>query len=390
LARNNRDWHHLIDRCALTDTLLIDDDGISEPRQRNDRLVLAMQGSMAEYARGLMRQRARQAVADKIRRGHVRWEVPVGFVRTDDDRREKRADRQVQQAGAGVFQKCRELGSARQTMWWYRDEQLPLPAVQPGTAGREIIWRLPNGHRMNQMLSNPCSAGALASGRTEAKPVIEDGRARQTTRRKKPREQWRMLRLEDHPGSLSWEEFLSNREPLEAKSAVPKAAAGGAAQRGPAWRSGVLRCGRCGRKRNVASSGSTGRVPRYVCTGGRVDRGSSACLTIGGLRVDQAVDAAGLEAIQPAGVQASLDALARVMAEHDIKRQALALALEKAHYEVQRARRQYDRGDPDSRLVAGELERRWNAALERVVEGDAHLAALASHQGTLNDEPCQR
>jgi DNA invertase Pin-like site-specific DNA recombinase len=116
LARNNRDWHHLIDLCALTDTLLIDDDGIYDPRQLNDRLVLGVKGSMAEYELGLMRQRARQAFEDRIRRGHVMWEVPVGFVRTDDDRIEKIADRQVQQAVAGVFEKFRQLGSARQTM----------------------------------------------------------------------------------------------------------------------------------------------------------------------------------------------------------------------------------------------------------------------------------
>ena len=116
LARNNRDWHHLIDLCALTDTLLIDDDGIYDPRQLNDRLVLGMKGSIAEYELALMRQRARYAFEAKIRRGHVMWEVPVGFVRTTDDRMEKSADRQVQHAVTGVFGKFRELGSARQTM----------------------------------------------------------------------------------------------------------------------------------------------------------------------------------------------------------------------------------------------------------------------------------
>jgi DNA invertase Pin-like site-specific DNA recombinase len=390
LARNNRDWHHLIDLCALTDTLLIDDDGIYDLRQLNDRLVLGMKGSMAEYELGLMRQRARQAFEDKIRRGHVMWEVPVGFVRTDDDRIEKSPDLQVQQAVAGVFQKFRELGSARQTMLWYRDEQLPLPEVQPGTAGQEIIWRLPTGHRINQMLINPCYAGVLADGRTEAKTVIEDGRARQTTRRKKPREQWRILRLENHPGYLSWDEFLSNQQQLEANSAMPKEAAGGAAKRGPALLSGLLRCGRCGRKLNVAYSGSTGRIPRYICKGGRVDRGSSSCLSLGGLRVDQAVAAVVLEAIQPAGVQASLDALDRLMVEHDTKRQALELALEKAHYDVQHARRQYDRVDPDYRLVASELERRWNDALQRVIEVETQLATLKREHVTLSDEQRQR
>jgi DNA invertase Pin-like site-specific DNA recombinase len=390
LARNNRDWHHLIDLCALTDTLLIDDDGIYDPRQLNDRLVLGMKGSMAEYELGLMRQRARQAFEDKIRRGHVMWEVPVGFVRTEDDRIEKPPDLQVQQAITGVFEKFRQLGSARQTRLWYRDEQLPLPEVKPATAGREIIWRLPTGHRINQMLINPCYAGALAYGRTEAKTVIEDGRARQTTRRKKPRDQWRILKIENHPGYLSWDEFVANQQQLESNSAMPKDAAGGTAKRGPALLSGLLRCGHCGRKLNVSYSGSTGRIPRYLCKGGRVDRGSSSCLSVGGLRVDQAVEAAVLEAIQPAGVQASLDALDRLMAEHDTKRQALELALEKAHYEVQHARRQYDRVDPDYRLVASELERRWNDALQRVVEVETQLAELKRERVTLSEEQRQR
>lgn len=244
-----------------------------------------------------MRQRARHAFEAKIQRGHVMWDVPVGFVRTTDDRIEKIADRQVQQAVAGVFGKFRALGSARQTMLWYRDAQLPLPEVQPGTAGHTIRWRRPSGHRINQMLTNPYYAGALVSGRTAAKTVLVDGRARQTTRQKKPREQWRVLRLENHPGSMSWEEFLLHPQRLEANSPVPHEGAGGAAKRGPALLSGLLRCGRCGRKLQGVYSGTTGRVPRYVCRGGRVDRGSSSCLTIGGLRVDRAVAAAVLEAI---------------------------------------------------------------------------------------------
>ena len=185
LARNNRDWHHLIDLCALTDTLILDDEGVYDPRQLNDRLVLGMKGSMAEYELGLMRQRARQAFEAKIERGHVMWEVPVGFVRTDDDRIEKIADRQVQQAVAGVFRKFRELGSARQTTLWYREAQLPLPEVKPGTRGRDLFWRLPQGQRINQMLTNPYYGGALVYGRTEAQTVLEDGRARQRNRRKK-------------------------------------------------------------------------------------------------------------------------------------------------------------------------------------------------------------
>ena len=239
LARNNRDWHHVIDLCALTDTLLMDDDGIYDPRQLHDRLVLGMQGSIAEYALALMRQRARDAFEAKIQRGPVMWEVPVGCVRTSDARMEQSADRQGQDAVAGVFGKFRALGSARQTMLWYRDAQLPLPEAQPGTAGREILWRLPSGHRMHQMLTNPCYAGALVYGRTEAKMVIEDGRARQSTRRKKPRERWRILLLDNHPGSSSWEEFGQNQQTWEANRHMSEDAAGGAARRGPALLSGL-------------------------------------------------------------------------------------------------------------------------------------------------------
>jgi DNA invertase Pin-like site-specific DNA recombinase len=390
LARNNRDWHHLIDLCALTETLLIDDDGIYDPRQLNDRLVLGMKGSMAEYELGLMRQRARQAFEAKIQRGHVMWEVPVGFVRTSDDRIEKIADRQVQHAVAGVFQKFRELGSARQTMLWYRDAQMPLPEVCPGTLGRDIRWRLPSEHRIPQMLRNPYYAGALVYGRTEAKTVIVDGRARQSHRRQKPVAQWRILLLDNHAGYIGWEDFLHPQQLLEANRNRPQDGAGGAAKRGPALLSGLLRCGRCGRKLHVAYSGTTGRVPRYVCRGGRVDRGSSSCLTIGGLRVDRAVEAAVLEALQPAGISAALEALEQVVAQQDLQRQALALALEKARYDVQRASRQYDLADPENRLVAGELEHRWNEALQRVQDAEAHLAALEQSHVPLREEQYQQ
>ena len=283
-----------------------------------------MQGSMAEYALGLMRQRARQACEAKIQRGHVMWEVPVGFVRPSDDRIEKIPDRQVQHAVAGVFQKFHELGSARQTMLWYRDAQRPLPEVRPGTLGWDRLWRLPSGHRIHQRLRHPYYAGALVSGRTEAKLVLVDGRAPQSHRQKKPLAQWRMLLLDNHPGDISWEDFLHIPALLAAKSHRPQEGAGGAGKRGPALLSGLRRCGRCGRKLTVASSGTTGRVPRYGCRGGRVDRGPSSCFTIGGLRVERAVEATVWEALRPAGIHAALAALEQVPTQQDMQRQALA------------------------------------------------------------------
>ena len=136
LARNNRDWHHLVDLCALTETLLIDTDGIYDPRLLNDRLLLGLKGSMAEFELGLLRQRAREAFEQKVKRGFALWEVSVGFVRSEDDRIEKTPDRQVQQAISLVFQKFRQLGSARQATIWFREEQVSIPHAKPGAAGR--------------------------------------------------------------------------------------------------------------------------------------------------------------------------------------------------------------------------------------------------------------
>src|ERR1700738_1789862 len=154
LARNNRDWHHLVDLCALTETLLIDSDGVYDPRQLNDRLVLGLKGTMSEFELGLLRQRAREAFEQKVRRGFALLELPVGFIRTEEGRIEKTPDRQVQQVIASVFHKFRQLGSARQATIWFRAEQIPIPHTKPGTAGQEIVWALPISGRIRQMLRN--------------------------------------------------------------------------------------------------------------------------------------------------------------------------------------------------------------------------------------------
>jgi DNA invertase Pin-like site-specific DNA recombinase len=386
LARNNRDWHHLIDLCAMTGTLLIDDQGMYDPRDINDRLLLGLQGTMSEFELSLFRQRARCAFEQKVGRGHALWEVPAGFVRSDDDRMEKTPDRRVQEAVTGVFRKFRELGSARQTMLWYRDENILLPRVVPSTRGRDIVWALPTVSRIHQMLTNPTYAGVLAYGRTVAKTVVEDGRARQVGRRRKPRDQWKVLIFDNHAGYIGWEDFQLHLRMLAENSAMRSGETGGAARAGGALLSGLLRCGRCSRHMYVGYSGPRGKQPRYICQGGRVDRGSAACQSLGAGRVDDAVREQLLEAVQPAGVQAALEALEQAGDRQREKRRSLTLALEQARYEVDRARRQYDVVDPVNRLVAGELESRWNAALSREAELNRQLAELDQTQETVTPQ----
>ncbi len=391
LARNNRDWYNLIDLCALTETLIIDDDGVYEPRELNDRLLLGLKGSMAEFELGLLRQRAREAFEQKVRRGHAMWEMPVGLVRTEEDRIERIADRQVQQAIAGVFRKFRELGSGRQTMLWYRDENIPLPEVRRGTRGRDVYWRLPSAHRIYQILRNPNYAGALAYGRTAGKTVVKDGRARKiSTRQRKPMDQWKVLLLDNHPGYITWDEYLENQRILESNLAKREGVTQGAARRGPALLAGLLRCGRCGRKLSVAYSGTGGRVSRYACNGGRTERGHSACLSLGGVAIERAVAKQVLAAIQPAGIEAALAAVEQHSEAWLEKRKSLELALQKARYEVRRAQRQYDAVDPDNRLVAGELEARWNDALSNVSKLESELAKLDESRSDLTGEQKER
>lgn len=388
LARNNRDWHHLIDLCALTETLIIDGEGIYDPRQVNDRLLLGLKGTMSEFELSLFRQRAREAFEMKVAAGHAMWEVPVGFTRDELDRVEKIADREVQAAIESVFSKVRELGSARQTALWFRDNKTPLPEVVRGTRGTKIVWRLPTETRIRQILKNPCYAGALAYGRTEAKLVVQDGRARKcSTRSRKPQEEWKVLLLDNHDGYITWQEFQENLLMLQSNAASREPTGQGAAKKGSALLGGLLRCSHCGRKLFVGY-GKDKTQPRYLCYGGRQSRGSASCQSLGGVGVDRAVSQVLLEAIGPAGIEAAIEAITQLDERHDERRRLLELSVEKARYEVDRARRQYDQVDPANRLVASELEARWNAALERAAELEQELHA-ATHDRYELREPDQ-
>jgi hypothetical protein len=270
---------------------------------------------------------------------------------------------------------------------WYWDEELLLPQIVPGTAGHEIVWRRPSGHRVNQVLKNPCYAGAFAYGRTEMQTVVREGRARQGKRRRKPQAQWKVLIFDSHPGYICWDDYLRNQRMLEENAAGGWGGGQrGAVKRGPALLTGLLRCGRCGRPLHVNYSGNTGRVARYVCTGSRRERGSAGCLSAGALRLDEAIVAEVLAAIQPLGIEAALVAEEQLAQHNDQKRASLTLALERSQFEARRAQRQYDAVDPDRRLVADELERRWNEALEGVAKLESRIAALDDGVKTMSDE----
>jgi DNA invertase Pin-like site-specific DNA recombinase len=388
LARNSRDWHHLVDLCALTQALVIDHDGVYDPRLLNDRLLLGLKGTMSEFELGLLRQRAQEALREMIRRGEVLTEVAIGYERTDDNRCEMTPDRQVQEAIRGVFAKFEEFGSARQVLLWYRQEKIPLPSRSREAPGG-VRWRLPGYPRIISILRNPIYAGAFAHGRTRTKTRMVDGRARKSAGHLLPREEWAVLLRGHHPVYISWEQYLRNQEQLATNRAMRGLMTTGAAKKGDALLAGLLRCRRCGRKLHVAYSGATGKVPRYHCKGGQINHGVEWCISFGGLRVDEVVSTNVLEALAPMGVQAALDAWDEWAKHEDERHRSLRRALEKARYEAERMRRQYDAVDPENRLVAGELERRWEGALVEVRKLEERLEGLA-HEAPPGEEERRR
>jgi len=358
LARNGRDWHHLIDLCGLTGAVVIDPDGVYDPTLTNDRLLLGMKGSMAEFELSLLRQRSLEAIRQKARRGELRFELPVGFRWMPSGKIEMDPDRRIQQAIHLTFRKMTELGSVRQVQLWFHRENVSLPISPQDGGERRWVWKLPVYGRILTILTNPLYAGAYAFGRRETRTRIIGGRARKTEGHSKPLSEWTVLIQDHHPGYISWEQYERNQAMIAANAHMksrmePKAGRGGRALLG-----GLLRCRRCGRMLNVQYTGHD-RQGRYQCRGAQMQRGEDRCISFGAWRPDQAVAQEVLEAIGGNAVEAALEAAEQMREQREARRRAAEMELEQARYEARLAARRYEAVDPEQRLVAAELEARW-------------------------------
>ncbi len=378
LARNGRDWHTLLEFCGLVGTLIADEDGIYDPRHPNDRLLLGMKGTMSEMELSMLRQRSLEALKQKARRGELFMTVAIGYVRVGNNSIAKDPDRRIAQAITLVFAKFTETQSVRQVHLWLRHEHIPMPAVTYGPEGRVIEWKLPVYNTILHILTNPIYAGAYAFGRTGSRVSVEAGRKKVVRGVKKERKDWEVLISNHHEGYLSWADYERNLSLIADNANGKNPMSRGALRRGEALLAGLLRCGHCGRKLHVAYSGKDGNTGRYHCQGGFINHGGDRCISFGGMRIDRDVSTEVIERLQPLGIEAALAAqTVRSRASQD-KQQQVQLALEQARYEVGRARRQYDAVDPDNRLVAAELERRWNERLAGVRNLEIELEGLTA------------
>jgi excisionase family DNA binding protein len=336
-----------------------------------------MKGTISEMELANFRQRAQSALKQKAQRGELYRRIPIGYVRDADNCLEKNPDERVRTAIDLVFRKFTELASVRQVYFWLEEQQIKLPASGGAGNPMPIVWKPSRYHSLLSMLKNPAYAGAYAYGRSKASVRIEKGR-KKIIRTKLQRENWEVLIIDRHDGYISWNDYQSNQALIANNANAKGAMVQGSVKRGGALLSGLLRCGHCGAKLVAQYPGPT--VIRYQCGNYILHRQTSCCISFGGLRADRLVAEQVLQAVAPLGLQAALQAIENLQGDCDERLQQKQLALEQARYEVARAQRQYNAVDCTNRLVAAELERRWNNALRAQQQTEEELENLRDEQ----------
>jgi hypothetical protein len=389
LSRTDKDWCHLMEVCQMFGTLIADADNIYDLASMDDQLILGIKGTLSVVELKILRSRLQQGQEEKARRGELMRLVAPGY-KCVDSCIVKDPDLRVQEAIHLVFKKYRELWSARQTHKWFIDNEVRLPVNRRGNGKTRIDWQLPAQTFIRSILHNPIYAGAYVYGQRQGELTLRDGQIVKRQGASRRPEECRVFIPNHHEGYVSWEEFEENQKRLrnsalrfrgdESVSAIRK---------GHGLLSGLLRCGRCGRKLHVRYWGKRGTVPRYLCAGD-FQGGGGYCIGFGGGPVDRRFADIVLEAISPYGVEASLKALTELNTEVDSKHALLQRELQQHEYEAQRAFEQYNAVDARNRLVAVELEQRWNATLEKAVCVKKRMEEICRQRQAVTAEQAER
>ena len=371
-ARNSRDWQRLIEVCRVVDTLLLDHETVYDTRRGNDRLLLGLKGSLNEYELDVLRLRSLEARYEKARRGELVVAAPIGYIRRRDQTLEKTPDERVRQCVQLAFDKFFELGTARQVLAWFQMGELKFPRVRLGSDGHEVIWTRPRYSHFGNLFKNPVYAGTYVYGRHRTERRVVDGEIRKKSTRQPP-EHWRSTIHGHHAGYVTLADFERIQKMLADNLVSSGHSSRGAAKRGVALLAGLLRCRRCGKRLTVTYTGREQEKLRYACFRGHLDAGENRCLSFGGMLPDAVVGEEVLRALEPAALEAARMASENMQARDDRELAARRLEAKEARYKAERARRHYEAVDPENRLVAAELERRWNDALRQATEAEARL-----------------
>ena len=366
LARSNLDWHRLLELCALTDTLVIDEDGCYNPADFNDGLLLGLKGTMAQAELHFLRARLQGGKLNKAKKGELHFPLPVGFCYDEQGRIVLDADEEVRGAVALVFRLFRETGSAYAVVHRFVQRGLTFPKRAYGGAwDGHIIWgRLSHG-RVLSILKNPSYAGMYVFGRYQYRQQITvEGEVHKRTQ-VVPMPDWRVSLQDHHEGYITLAEFIKNTERLEKnRTNGEETVLSGPAREGLALLQGLLLCGDCGRALSVRYLGNGGIYPTYQCNHLRREGlATKSCLSFRCDLLDPLISEEVLKALQPAELDIALAALHELETRDQAVLHQWQMCLERAQYEVNLAERRYQEVDPANRLVAATLERRWNEAL---------------------------
>jgi DNA invertase Pin-like site-specific DNA recombinase len=386
LARNNADWHRLLEICALTGTLICDEDGLYDPGEFNDRLLLGLKGTMSEAELHFIRARLQGGILSKARRGELPTPLPVGLVYDPAGKVVLDPDTGVQHAVQHLFATFARTGSARAVVQAFTTEGLLFPTrIRAGTRKGELAWMSLRHWRVLRTLHNPRYAGAFVYGRRRARKTAEG----KTTLQELPREQWTALICDAHPGYISFEQFEHNQRLLaDNAQAHGTDRAAGPAREGPALLQGLAICGRCGNRMTVRYHHRRGvEIPDYQCIGESIQAGAPRCLAIPGHGVDATISQLLTDTVTPLALEVALTVQTELEARADEADQLRRSHVERARHRAELARRRYLSVDPDNRLVADTLEADWNDTLRalQAAHDDYERATAAAH-ATLDDD----
>jgi DNA invertase Pin-like site-specific DNA recombinase len=385
LARNNADWHRLLEICALSDTLICDEDGLYDPSDFNDRLLLGLKGTMSEAELHFIRARLRGGQLSKARRGELPMALPVGLVTDPAGKVVLDPDAGVQHAIGHLFATFARTGSARAVVQAFNAEGLLFPArVRFGPHKGELAWMPLKHWQVLRTLHNPRYAGAFVYGRRRERKTADGKTFHETL----PRDQWTALIPDAHPGYITWETFEHNHALLAANAqAYSNERSAGPAREGPALLQGLAVCGRCGRRMTVRYHQRRGiEVPDYQCVGESIQAGAPRCLTVPGGGVDVAIGQLLLDTVTPLALDVALTVQAELEARTDEADALRRSHVERARHRAELARRRYLAVDPDNRLVADSLEADWNDVLRELQAAQDDYQRAATAATALNDE----
>ena len=358
LARSNKDWHHLLEMCVIFGAVLADEDGLYDPRDPNDRLLLGLKGTMSEYELVTMHNRLERGRLHKAERGELILDVPCGYVKLPTGEVALDPDEQVRATVQLLFDKFDELGSFSRLFRYLLRNKIRLGTrVHQGPSRGQLEWRPATRSLVGRMLHHPIYAGAYSYGRRRVdRKGIASNRAK-VRMREMPMSKWMVLQKDRLPAYITWERYLANQQRLLQNRYQPGSV--GAPRGGSALLTGILVCGACGRR--MQASYRSKSTAYYVCVNKRFDR--SGCLGLASTAIDDLVTRQVLQALKPAAVVLSLKAMESVQRERQRLHRQWEQRLERASYEAQRAERQYQAVEPENRLVARSLEQQWEKTL---------------------------